>query len=251
MAPLSFLLFGTTFALFSGHATAQFGVPKRGTGFQDLNEMAQEGAAGMAGMDMDYLKNAMNDPALQDIMGEFAKMSPEELAKSMKDAVDLMTGDNYLDQALANPDEMLKNLEMSGMVTPEQLAEYKTDPNKLKTDINEAVGQLKDVFSGSGALGSMEDIASAVKGMMGDPSEMADLMKGYSEKITESLSDDDQIESARLELLANPELMAGNPMFDSEEMKDILNDPVKWRDTVKSGKDQLLGDISDGASEEL
>jgi hypothetical protein len=31
-------------------------------------------------------------------------------------------------------------------------------------------------------------------------------------------------------------------MFDSDEMKAILNDPVKWRKSVKEGQKMLNGD---------
>ena len=67
--------------------------------------------------------------------------------------------------------------------------------------------------------------------------------------LQEALADDDKIEEARMQLLNDP-TVAGNKalseMFSTDEMMEILNDPVKWKKTVKEGQRMLTGQGNDG-----
>jgi hypothetical protein len=96
---------------------------------------------------------------------------------------------------------------------------------------------LNDPESLNAALSMM----SGMMDMLGDPESA---MKKLADTYSNELNDDAKIEEARLQLLANPE-MAENPMlaslFGDEDMKDILNDPIKWRNQVKKGQEMLLG----------
>lgn len=69
-------------------------------------------------------------------------------------------------------------------------------------------------------------------------------MSKLGEVLQDALSDDDKIEEARMQLLSDPSV-AGNKaisdMFGSEQMKEILNDPVKWKKSVKEGQKMLTG----------
>jgi len=68
-------------------------------------------------------------------------------------------------------------------------------------------------------------------------------MNQIADLFSKELGDDDKIEEARLKLLEDPE-NAGEAlasMFQNDEMKDILHDPIKWRESVKKGQGMLLG----------
>ena len=90
----------------------------------------------------------------------------------------------------------------------------------------------------------MEQVTQMIKGfgaIMQDPVAAMSKLGGV---LKDALSDDDKIEEARLQLLSDPSV-AGNKavsdMFSTEEMKEILNDPIKWRKSVKEGQKMLMG----------
>ena len=80
------------------------------------------------------------------------------------------------------------------------------------------------------------------------------MMKGFGELMSDpkgamsklgavlqdALADDEKIEEARLQLLSDPSA-AGVANFDSEEMQEILRDPVKWKKSVKEGQRMMMG----------
>ena len=265
---------------------------QRGTNFQDLNELAKEQQQGngnhnhkmgmgmnMNGMPMpsmedlakmmdpaemdEIIRQAMEDPEMMEMMKgfgdmnmdlsaamkELANLTPEQLAQQMQEAMALFTSDDYLDTALQNQDEILKNLEASGMVSDEDLEAFRSNPQKLEQEMKAAMDQLKELFNDPEAMDTATQIAQGLSDMLTDPQKMMAAMA----ELTDSLSDDDKIEEARLQLLANPE-MAGSAdlaeLFGSSEMKDILNDPIAWRESVKKGKHMMFGG-ADGAKAEL
>jgi len=272
MAPFRPLLFCGVTSLLSTPAVAQFGVggKKRSTNFQDLNEMAKEefDNNGMASLDNlgnlnmndmnDILKHAMEDPEMKEMMQhldydlegamqELANLSPEDLAKQMEDAMSLFTSEDYLETAMANQDEILKNLESSGMMSAEDLAEFKANPQQLEQEMKAAMDQLKDLFADPEAMNAATEIAQGLTGLLTDPSKLAEAMA----EMTSQLSDDDAVEEARLQILANPELLGNSGMeelFAGEDMMKILKDPVAWKKAITEGKDMLF---ADGAKAEL
>merc|ERR1712232_213164 len=166
-----------------------------------------------------------------------------------KEAMNLFASDDYLETALSNQEEILKNLETSGMISAEDLAAFKANPEQLEQEMKAAMDQLRDLFSDPEALDAAAQIAQSLTDFLSDPSKLAEAMN----ELTAGLSDDDKIEEARLQLLSNPEL-AGNPelasLFESDEMKDILKDPVAWRESVKKGKNMMFNGV-DGTKAEL
>lgn len=284
---LRFFSFCGVISLLASPVVAQFGVgnKKRGTNFQDLNELAQEqhqGKGGAMGMGMgmngmpsmedlakmmdpaemdEIIRQAMEDPEMMEMMKgfgdmdlssamkELANLTPEQLAQQMQEAMALFTSEDYLDTALQSQDEILKNLEASGMVSDEDLEAFRANPQKLEEEMKAAMNQLKELFNDPEAMDTATQIAQGLSDMLTDPEKMMAAMA----ELTDSLSDDDKIEEARLQLLANPE-MAGSAdlaeLFGSSEMKDILNDPIAWRESVKKGKNMMFGG-ADGAKAEL
>ena len=235
---------------------------KKGSSFQDLNDQAtkeQEGGlAGMGdmgdlakmfeGVDMsqmqDLWKNAMNDPETMkqmeamggkfgEAMEELSKMTPEQLQQQMQEAMNLLTDGDMADQIIGKKDEVLASLEQSGMVSAEELAKFKADPEYFESKMRESFGQMKEVFN------DPEMIKNAMNMMQGGLGAGGDMMKELSEAFTKDLDTDEKIEEARLEILSNPELKA-NPMlkqmFEADEFKDVLYDEKKWRESVKEGQ---------------
>merc|ERR1719273_2836566 len=115
-----------------------------------------------------------------------------------------------------------------------------------------ALGQLKDLFNDPKTLESAADIAKELQDVMKDPQKMIEAqnaVKDYQDSVKNQLEidlqDDDKIEEARLNLLADPTKAGGAEMaalFQSDEMQEVLRDPVKWKEAVMQGKGMLFSD---------
>jgi len=228
-------------------------------GFGDLSKLMGGDAAGFGDLSK-LMGDMMNDPEIAkmmkdantDIEGaleELKKLSPDQFASQMQDAMTYLTSTDMLDKVLDNKDAVLKNLEASGAVDKKTLEEMASNPEKLEADMKAAFGQMQDMFSDPEAMKTVSNIAQGISDVLQNPDKLVDAMSTMSSIFKEELADDDKIEEARLQLLNNPEL-AGNPVlasvYDSDEMKDILQDPVKWRETVKKGQ----GMLTEGAAME-
>jgi hypothetical protein len=247
-------------------ACAQFGIAgkrKGGTKFQDLQEQAAGGGGdqaagdalsnmmkggGMEGMDMakmqDMWTEALNDPetmkAFESMGDEFgaameglSKMTPEQLQQQMEDAMKMLTDGDMVDTIVKNKEEILQQLELAGTVGPEELAKFKSDPEYFELKMRESFGQMKDIFDDPEMLKTMTEAMSGMQELMDNPNMLTELMGS-------ELASDEKIEEARLELL-NGENPALTGMFDTEEMQAILKDPVKFREIVKEGQQDMMG----------
>lgn len=100
---------------------------------------------------------------------------------------------------------------------------------------------MKDIFSDPAMI---QDAMNMMQGVGQDA--MQDMAKMFSE----NLDTDEKIEEARLEVLSNPEVL-NNPMmagmFQSEEFKDVINDPKKWRESIKEGQKAFSQGAGQGA----
>jgi len=208
-----------------------------------------DGGASMQDMQK-MMADAFNDPetraTLSEQMGdEFLKvfdqlqnMSPEELERQMQEAMKMLSGDSsMIDGVLEKREEIIEQLEQTKAVPADEIARFKTDPEYFELKMRESFDQMSGLFSdpeyiktATEALGTLGKAKDMFTGANGD--ELTKMLK-------DSLSDDDKLEEARLEVLKgdNPLL---TQMFESEEMKAIVNDPVKWRETVKEGYKGLL-----------
>jgi len=246
---------------------AQFGVPqKRKTGsFEEQNQMAKDKAAGLdsanmldqlGGMDpnemMKMYKDAMNDPAtkdymdqmgdgMSDVMEKLSNMDPAQLKAQIEDNLKHLTSPDILDMVLESQDEVLENLLAQGMITAEQMEEYKKNPESFKEEMSSAFAAMGDLLSDPDALNSALSMMGGMADIMGNPDEA---LKAIGDTLGDVLGDDDKIEEARLQLLSSPEA-AGNPalasLFQDGEMQDILQDPIKFREQVKKGQEMMKG----------
>jgi len=256
------LKFIGTASLLASPVSAQFGVSSRkGGSFEEQREMAQQQMAGggdmmeqLANLDPDemmkMIQESMNDPATMDYLNQFgegmgevmeqiAKMSPDEIMQQMQENLAQMASPDILNTVLEQKDEVLASLLEQGLITPEQATEYENDPAKFQEEMASAFNQMNELLSDPAALEAAMGMVSGMSDLLQDPQ---GAMGKMAEVFNDALGDDEKIEEARLQLLADPAL-AGNPalasLFESEDMLDILSDPVKFREEVKKGKEMM------------
>lgn len=245
---------------------AQFGVAggrKKAATFQELNEQAKQAqAAGgmpnlgdmdlagleemMKGLDPEALKEMADlGPQFEEVMKILGEMSPEELQKQMQEAMKMMASDDVMESMLSNQAEILASLEAQGQIDAAELAKFKTDPEYFQQKMKEGIDQMKDLFDDPEMLKMATESMQGLSDLYNNPDQMVKMM----ENLFEDFNDDGKIEEVRQMLLTNPNLghdsLTG--MFDTEEMKEILSDPVKWRESVKEGQGILAGGAAKGA----
>mmetsp|Transcript_22100 Transcript_22100/g.25149 ORF Transcript_22100/g.25149 Transcript_22100/m.25149 type:complete len:243 (+) Transcript_22100:414-1142(+) len=230
-----------------------------------MNQMAQEkmkggGAGGadmmaqLANMDpeemMKMMEESLNDPAtmqyleqfgqgMGDVMEQLAQMDPEVMKQQMQANLAQMTSPEILNSILEESDEVLDSLLQQGLITPEQMKEYKNDPAAFQSQMASAFDEMSKILADPNALDAALEMMSGMSGILNDPT---NAMQSLADAINSELGDDDKIEEARLQLLADPNA-AGNPamaaLFENEDMITVLNDPVKFREQVKKGQEML------------
>lgn len=170
-------------------------------------------------------------------MDELLNMDSEQLKSQMEEAMNMLTSMDMQQNILGQQEEVLAMMEAQGTATPEEIAEYRANPEKFAEKMSEAFTQMKEIFSDPKAL---DEVLTMMKGfgeLMQDPK---GAMSKLGSVLQDALSDDEKIEEARLQLLSDPSA-AGVANFDSEEMQAILKDPVKWRKSVKEGQRMMMG----------
>jgi hypothetical protein len=235
-----------------------FGVGNRkkqaGASFQELNEQAKQAAGGggmgdmdslmkQMGMDPEEMKKMADEfglggvPQMDEVMKMMADMSPEELAKQMQDAMELFGGDDMMANMLGQQDEILKVLEESGAVDPEELAKFKADPEFFEQKMKESMDQMKNMFNDPKMMAQAADGMRTAQELYKNPDAMNDMMGD----ILKDLSDE-EIESVRQMFIGGD----GDPMMkelfgsiNTAGLDDVLHDPVKWRKTVREGLGML------------
>eukprot|EP00980_Cylindrotheca_fusiformis_P004109 scaffold894_cov153-Cylindrotheca_fusiformis.AAC.5 len=174
----------------------------------------------------------------EEIMDVMGKMTPEELEKQMQDAMEMLASGDMMKNMLDMQDEIIKSLEESGQVSPEELAKFKADPEYFEQRMKESFGQMKELFSDPETLKAATEGINSISQFMNNPE--ADQML---QKILGDFDDDEKIEEMRLQLLKNPDL--GIPglgdMFNTPEVKEALSDPQKWKESVKQSRGLLNG----------
>lgn len=214
------------------------------------------GGAGLGGLDMAELQKMMGDidpeklkelselgPKFEEMMEMMAKMSPEELQAQMQEAMDMFTGGEMMDNLMQQKDYILKAMEDSGALSEDELAKMKTDPEYMEQKIKEGLGQMKELFADPDMLKfateSMRGASELYKNpnklneMMGEMGSMMDQMMGsltdeQIEEVRQLFLDKDSTENPMVKQLIDS-------MGEFGALDDVINDPKKWRDTIKSG----------------
>merc|ERR1712224_1039904 len=191
------------------------------------------------GMDPEQMKQmadgfGLNDlPQMDEVMKMMADMDPEELAKQMQEAMELFGGDDMMANMIGQQDEILKVLEETGAIDPEELAKYKADPEFFEQKMKESMDEMKKMFSDPEMMNQAAEGMKTAQEFYKNPDAMNDMMG----ELLKDLSDED-IESVRQMFIGGD----GDPMMkellgsiNTAELEDVLQDPVKWRKTVKEG----------------
>lgn len=246
--------------LFATPVVGQFGVGgnrKKGGSFQELNEQAKKMQDGGFG-DMPDLSKLMGDldpkmveelaglgEQFDEVMQLMASMSPEDLQKQMKDAMDMLKSGDMMKGMLENQDEIIKALEEAGQVDAEEIAKFKKDPEYFEQKMKESFDQMSSLFGDPDVLKMATESMQGLSELYNNPDALTDMMAD----LFKDFDDDDKIEEVRQMYLNNPEL--GNPaleeLFAGEDMQEILKDPKKWRESVKEGQGLLNKGFAGGA----
>lgn len=253
---IRFSIFLSLSAMLLSAVEGQFGIAGKrrnqaGTSFQELNEQAKKmadvggtgnidelmkninmGDMGGDGM-MKYLENL--GPQFDEMMKMMADMPPEELTKSIQDAMSMLKGDELVSSMLGNSDEVLNMLENSGMVDQEEVEKFKKDPEYFEHKMKESMDQMQQLFSDPKMIENVKEGVEAAQNLYKNPGAVNEMM----ESMFKDLSDED-IESMRQIFLGNDDEV--NPMMQQlvgsmniNDLEDVLKDPIKWRKTVKEG----------------
>jgi hypothetical protein len=182
-----------SYSVFVQPSSAQFGVAagrkKVGTSFHELNERlksesdtAASGTAGVGDLSniQELMAKAFEDPAtlqaiqqmtsgFQDAMQELSKMDPSALQSQMEQVLNMMTQGDIMDAVLSKKDDVLANLELTGLVPPEELAKYKADPAYFETQMKGAFDQMKGIFSDPTVLETASKAMQGMQAAMTDP----------------------------------------------------------------------------------
>jgi hypothetical protein len=234
---------------------------KVGTTFQELNEQVKEGGVatgGAAGMDdmekmQEMMAAAFSDPAaleamqamgsgLQDMMEEMGKMDPAALQAQMEEAMKLMTQGDIMDSVLEKKDEVLANLEQTGLVPPEELAKYKADPAYFEEQMKGAFDQMKGLFEDPDMMKTAQDAMQGMQDAFSDPiiTQMQELL--MADEVTNM-----QIEELRLTLLQNEKQLTESPaMAMFQGMADEVKDEKLFRKGFMEGR-QAIQEVLGGA----
>lgn len=258
-------------------AEAQFGVAnkrKKGSSFEDLNELAKQNQggdaddladmmaglgdydleslmAGLGDLDMDSLVEMMNSPEYQkeykkylaelgldddDTMakvGDAMKMlqDPVKLADAMTGVLGSLQSEEFVDAIVGQKDAVLDQLTSSGLLTPEQIEQYRNDPNKFGEDMKESFSKMQELFTDPDMMRKIQESI--------DPTKLTQMMDAYKDFDLASLfTDEEKSEETRLALL-DPRNPLSAMFAESKEMREILHDPVKWKAALKEGLDVL------------
>ena len=196
------------------------------------------------------MEEAMQDPEtakyMQDMGAQFgaameqlSKMSPDEIQAQMAQAMDVLQSGDMLSGLVEQREAVLAQLEQTNSIPAEEIAKMKANPQYFELKMRESFESMSEMFQNPEMLA---DMATAMQSMQelvnsGDEilAQMTDMLS------SDALQDDEQIEEARLQILrgdfANNALM--QEMFQTDEMQELLKDPVKWRQSVKEGQADL------------
>jgi flagellar hook-associated protein FlgK len=188
---------------------------------------------GMGGDDADMSKQ------MEEVMEMMMKMDPAELERQMKQAMELLTSGDMLKDMLEHRDEIIKTLEETQAVPPEELARFKTDPEYFESKMAESFDQMQGIFNDPDAMKLATEQFGNMQKLFENPETLNEMWK----ELAGNLQDDEEIEKARLEILNGlhglPDAM--KEQFETPEMQALLSDPEKWKANVKEGADLLTG----------
>lgn len=197
------------------------------------------GADEIAKLQQMYSGGEGMDKQMEEAMELLMQMSPEDMEKQMQDAMKMLTDGDMMATMMEHTDEILKTLEETQAVPPEELARFKADPAYFKAKMGETMDQMMEMFNDPDVMKKAALSMGQMAQLMSNPEMVTNLMK----ELHADFSSDEQIEKARLEILSGSEDLPDvlKEQFESAEMQELLLDPKKWRESVKEGAAALGG----------
>lgn len=175
---------------------------------------------------------------LDQVMKIMAEMSPEDLEKQMKDAMEMLQSGDMMQNMLKHQEDILKTLEETGQIDAEELARFKTDPEYFEQKMKESFEQMGALFKDPEMLKLATESMAGLGALYKNPEKMNEMMA----ELMQDFGTDEKIEEVRQMFLeSGDDLGAFGEMFNNPEMKEIIRDPKKWRDTVKEGQKVFQG----------
>jgi hypothetical protein len=185
-----------------------------------------------------------------DALEQMLKLSPEELSAQIESAMKLMTDGDIVENIVNEKDEVIKSLEASGLVPPEELAKYKADPAYFELKMRESFEQMGSLLQNPEYISKAAEVMQDMTKLMNDPDGLSTMMKSLMGGVTD-IPDDTKIEETRVQFLSGEFPPGMEAMFATPDMQEILQDPIKWRETVKEGFAGLLGGNNEDVKTEL
>jgi len=260
MTPVKIVKLLLTGTLLLSPVSAQFGVgvnrKKKGSTFEDLNELAKQVGAGGEGLgdfdlgDLDmnaYIQEVMNDPEYKKMMAE-SGMSEAEIMQSVQDAMrlfqdpdalaaevqknmDALKESGGIDSVLENSEAILQQWEQMGVMTKEQIQQLRENPKELERQIRQAFAEISDVFSNPEKIKQMKEFL--------DPDHLKKQLGQID--FDQLFENEEMMEQARLQLL-DPDNPLSAILGDSVEVKEMLSNPAKFKEAMREGIGALKGD---------
>jgi hypothetical protein len=181
------------------------------------------------------------------MMEQMSSMSPDELQSQMEEAMKMMTSGNILESIVDKKDEVLANLEATGLVSKEEIAKYKADPVYFEEQMKGAFDQMKGIFSDPDLMKTAADAMTGFQKAATNPL-LVDLQDLLMRKTTPS---DLEIEEMRLKMIQNKEntddsIMA--TLFGAGDFAEKIASSKGWKESVMEGRAAIasMGDLGLG-----
>lgn len=230
---------------------------KVATSFEALQEMAQKedtygsGVGVGGGSDLEALQELMagafdKNPDMmkafenmgEDVMKmveEMAKMSPEDLQSQMEQAMNMMTSGNMLESLVDKKDEIIANLEATGLVSQEEIAKYRKDPKYFEEQMAGAFDQMKGIFSDPELMKTAAEAMTGIQNAVNDP-----LLKDLQDILMKSTTPSDlEIEELRLRVIQSKDDTMVAAMFGTADFAEKIASSKMWKQSVLEGREAI------------
>jgi hypothetical protein len=244
--------------------SAQFGIGRKKTvssSFEELNEQMKQreaaatgGANSAAGTEQQQLQKLMAElgsladnpemkkamdsmgESMQEALKQLQNLSPEQIQEQMAQVAEMIQKGDLVDSIIEQKDEVLKNLEQSGLVPPEELAKFKKDPDYFESQMRGAFQQMQGIFSDPNLLQASANAMKNFEQALEDPL-VQDLQKLLMQPNDPT---DDEIEEMRLRMLQSQNDEETNTvlssMFGLDDFQTSLRDVALWKESLMEGR---------------
>merc|ERR1739838_1198232 len=87
----------------------------------------------------------------------------------MEEAMSMLTSMDMEQNIMDQKDDVLAMMEAQGTATPDEIAEYRENPEKFQAEMTKAFGQMKEMFSDPKAMDTVVQMMKGFGDIMKDP----------------------------------------------------------------------------------